>query len=144
MENTKKIVRIALPVILCTGIIIFLILSIPSIEKRTWVLSYAQQAQSPCFVVAHGEDYNVSNIDDSMFEFSKPIELICEAKDGKLVLTDKTNGKTYEGTYTTSSLRKRNYKVVIDGLEGTANISSVANRTLIISIGGYLLNFDAE
>jgi hypothetical protein len=85
-----------------------------------------------------------SSIDDPMYELSEPVELVCEAKNGKLVLSDKTNGKTYEGTYATSSPKMGNYKVVIDGLEGTANISSVAYRILTISIGSYLLSFHAE
>ena len=144
MKNVKKIVRIALWAVLCTAIIIFLLASNPSIENRTWILSYAQQTQSPGLVVAHGTDYHASNMEDPMFQLSKPIELICEAKNGKLVLTDQTNGKTYEGTYTTSALKRRKYKVVIDGLEGTANINSDIHHTLNVSIGGYLLHFDAK
>ncbi|MBQ9087036.1 MAG: hypothetical protein IJY47_07620 [Clostridia bacterium] len=86
-----------------------------------------------------------------MFQFSKSIELICEAEDGKLVLTDQTNGKTYEGTYKIIShgirnfrIKRDSYTVVIDGVEGTANISSGNNRTLFVSIGGYYLDFVVE
>ena len=152
MNKIKKNIRIAAITILCAGLIVFLISAIPNIENRTWVLSYAQKADAPYFVVAHGKDYDVSNIDDPMFKFSKSIELICEATDGKLLLTDKTNGKTYEGTYTANSsgmfgkfrVFKTSYTVVIDGVEGTANISSNYNRTLFVSIGGYYLNFTGE
>lgn len=146
MEKVKKIARITL----YTGIIIFLLLSLPRIENRTWVLSYAKKIEAPYSVVVHGKDFNVSNSDDPIFKFSKPIELICEAKGGKLVLTDKTNGKTYEGTYQRDYGRfgkfrvfaKESYTVVIDGIEGTANFST--NRTLFVSIGGYSLNFDTQ
>ncbi len=148
MKKVKKSIIIFAIAILCIVIAIFLILTMPSIETHTWILSSAQQADAPHFVVAHNKDYDVSDDELSLFELSKPIELICEAKNGKLILTDKTNDKTYEGTYSVDSwgrfraFKGKNYKVIIDGLEGTANISSNFNRTLFISIGGYYLNFE--
>ena len=76
-----------------------------------------------------------------------PIELTCEAEDGKLVLTDVSNCKTYEGTYKSIGAfsffkQFKTYEIVIDGVEGTANISS--NKTLFVSVGGYSLNFSVE
>ena len=152
MGMTKKIIKIVLWVILCAGIVVFLFSSSPSIGKCTWVLSYAQKTEAPFSVVVHGKDFAASNSEDPMFKFSKPIELICEAKAGKLMLTDITNGQTYEGIYKITSVgggrfhtfKGPTYSVIINGVEGTANISSDFNRTLFISIGGYVLNFDAE
>ena len=118
-----------------------------TIEKRTWVLSYAQQAEPPLFVVAHNEIYDFSDVDSSLFEFSKPIELTLEAKDGKLLLTDTTNGKTYQGTYKIKSWGKhinQSYSIAIDGEEGTANISSKFGKTLFVSIGDYYLHFEVK
>ena len=136
--------------ILCVGITMFWISLIPSMENRTWLLSYAQQADAPTFVIAHNADYDFSGDESNLFNFSKPVELTLQAKDGKLLLIDKTNGKTYEGTYEVASDRfgkfsvftKKSYTVVIDGLQGTANFSS--NRTLFVSIGGYYLNFEIK
>ena len=149
MKKIKRIALLSATAILCIVVIVFFILAIPNIESHTWVLSFVQQADAPHFVVAHNKAYDVSNDESSLFEFSKPIELICKAKDGKLLLTDKTNGKTYEGTYKSNSsrgfgsIRKfKSYTVVLDGMEGTANISSNFNRTLFVSIGGYYLNFE--
>ena len=151
MQKVKKKTLISVIAILCIGVLVFLELTIFDIEKHTWILFSAQQAQAPYFVVAH--DKGIETPDDPLFQFSKPVELICEAKNGKLVLTDKTNGKTYEGTYKISSfgwgkrvtgMRGQSYTVVIDGLEGTANISSRLNRTLFVSIGGYYLQFQCE
>lgn len=137
----KKSISIPLFVILC--VIIFAVLAKPAIETRTWVLFTAQQKNASYAVVAHKPDYYVSN--DNLFAFSKEIELTCVAKDGKLTITDKTNGKTYEGTYEPTSWGKfQSYDVVIDGIEGTANISSGFNRTLLVSVGDYILNFEAE
>lgn len=150
MKKVKKKALISTIAILCMIAIIFLILAIPPLETRTWVLFSAQQAYEPRFVVAHNKDHDVSDDETSLYKFSKPIELILEAKDGKLTLTDKTNGKTYEGTYSVNSsgifsvFDRKNYTVVIDGLEGTANISSNVNRTLFVSIGGYYLDFVAK
>ncbi len=132
--------------VFCLSIAALLFFSAPTLENRTWVLFTATQADLP-FVVAHDKDYDVSNDQSGLFQNSKPIELICQAEDGKLVLIDKTNNKTYEGTYKSTdgfSLFKqfKTYTVTIDGVEGTANISS--NKTLFVSVGGYSLNFSVE
>ena len=150
MKKNKKIIRSVFLVILCVGITMFWISLVPSMENRTWRLSYAQQADAPTFVVAHNADYDFSGDESALYNFSKPVELTLQAKDGKLLLIDKTNGKTYEGTYEVASDRfgkfsvftKKSYTVVIDGLQGTANFSS--NRTLFVSIGGYYLNFEIK
>lgn len=150
MKKRKKLNVIFGIAVLCIIIMAFSNLRAFKIEHRTWVLSYVQKVEAPYFVIAHGKDYDVSNIKDPMFSFSKPIELICEATDGKLQLIDKTNGKTYEGTYKMtsglfggfSSFTKKSFTVVIDGLQGTANFSS--NKTLSVLIDGYNLNFEIE
>ena len=141
----KKYVLIPILIIIC--IIAYAFFAKPTIENRTWVLSYAQQAEPPLFVVAHNDDYNFSDVESSLFEFSKPIELTLEAKDGKLILNDTTNGKTYEGTYKIKSWSRyinQRYTFVIDGIEGTANISSKFGRTLFVSIGDYYLHFEVK
>ena len=38
----------------------------------------------------------------------------------------------------------QSYTVVINGIEGTANISSKLGRTLFVSIGDYYLHFDVK
>ena len=143
----KKHIKAFAVALVCIGVAVFLLCSIPTIENRTWVLFTATQADLP-FVVAHDKDYDLSKDQSGLFQNSKPIELICQAEDGKLVLIDKTNNKTYEGTYTSTSGRFgafkkfKTYTVVIDGLEGTANISS--DKTLFVSVGGYSLTFAVE
>lgn len=141
----KKHIKAFAVALVCIGVAVFLLCSIPTIENRTWVLFTAQKSG---VVVAHHKDYDLSGDTSGLFGASKPIELICEAEDGKLVLIDKTNNKTYEGTYTSTSGRFgafkkfKTYTVVIDGLEGTANISS--DKTLFVSVGGYSLTFAVE
>lgn len=138
----KKFVFVPLIVLLC--VIVYALVAKPTIAKHTWVLSYAQQAEPPFFVVAHNEDYDFSDVDSSLFEFSQPIELTLEAKDRKLILTDTTNGKTYEGTYKVKSWNRfanQSYLVFVDGMEGTANVISESGRQLFIAIGDYELYF---
>ena len=144
--RVKKILKkLLISVIAMMGVVALLVLLIPRIENRSWTLFLAQQTQSPCFVVAYGKDYDKP--DDEIFAFSKPIELDCEAKNGKLILTDKTNNKTYEGSYKIKLLRsgrmkiRIGYTVVVDGIEGTANISS---GSLFMFIDGYNLTFESK
>ena len=144
LEKFKTLIEVVGTVVFCFSIVALLLFSAPTLENRTWVLFTAQKSG---VVVAHDKGYDLSGDTSGLFGASKPIELICEAEDGKLVLIDKTNNKTYEGTYKNTdgfSLFKqfKTYEFVIDGVEGTANISS--NKTLFVSVGGYSLNFSAE
>ena len=147
-DDMKKLKKNAyIPIIIILSIIAYAFFAKPTIERRAWVLSYAQQAEPPLFVVAHNDDYSFSDVDSSLYKFSKPIELTLEADDGKLILTDTTNGNIYEGTYKVKSWGKhinQSYTVVINGIEGTANISSEFGRTLFVSIGDYYLNFEVK
>ena len=150
MKKSKNVILFLATIVLCIIISVISIFSMPRLEHRTWVLSYAQQAEAPCFVVAHNPDYNFSEDESGLFDFSKEVELTLEAKDGKLIIVDKTNEKTYEGTYTVTSggigrfrvFKNKTYAIVINGLEGTANFST--NRTLFISIDGYCLYFEVQ
>lgn len=131
--------------VLC--IVIYTVFSNPTIERHTWVLYSAQQAEPPYFVIAYNQDSGISDYDSTFFAFAKPIELTCVAKDGRLTLIDKTNDKTYNGTYKVKSWGRftgQKYTVVIDGKEGTANISSRSNCTLFVSLDDYYLQFDVK
>ena len=146
----KKVIAFSGIVILCIIVAVILIFTMPRLENRMWILSYAQQAEAPYFVVAHNTAYDFSDDEIGLFDFSKAVELTLEAKDGKLLIIDKTNGKIYEGTYTINYgdrgrfrvFKNKNYTFVIDGLEGTANVST--NRILFVSIGGYGLYFEIQ
>ena len=98
--DMKKVIAFSGIVILCIIVAVILIFTMPRLENRTWILSYAQQAEAPYFVVAHNTAYDFSDDEIGLFDFSKAVELTLEAKDGKLLIIDKTNGKIYEGTYT--------------------------------------------
>ena len=149
MRKKEKLIAILAITVACIIFVVICNFVIPNIENRDWVLAYAQKSD-PYMVVAHGVDYDFSNINDPMYSVSKPVELTLEASGGELIFTDKTNGKTYEGTYrkslggfgTRRGVSNRNYTVVIDGIEGTAYFSST--RTLLVSIDGYYLTFEID
>lgn len=143
LSNKKAITLTPIFVILLC-IFLYAIFVIPKIELYTWELSTAQQEGPPFITVAHNKDYDFTDEDDVLFKFSKPIELTCVAKNGKLTITDKTNNIIYNGTYKVESWNKFSgqcYKIVIDGKDGKANISDRFNPTLFMSIDGYYLNF---
>ena len=62
MEKVKKKILISMIVIFCIGVSVVLELTAHDIEKHTWRLSAAQQAQSPCVVVAHDKDMEISDV----------------------------------------------------------------------------------
>lgn len=143
-EHPRKKAVAFLPICaIALCVVLFALFAKPIIENHTWQLSSAQQAE-PFFVIAHDPEYDFADNDSSLYALSKPIDLTCVAKNGKLTLTDKTNGKSYSGTYKVKSWRRnQRYEIVIEGKKGVANISnnSLFNRMLFMSIDGYYLNF---
>ena len=65
----------------------------PNIDEYSWIMTSVQSMEAGGQAVAYGERGS------STLEGAKQIELLCEAKDGKLTLTDRTNDRTYTGTY---------------------------------------------
>ena len=149
MKKREKIISALVIAIACIIFAVIFNFVIPNIQNRDWVLAYAQKTDPYFAIVAHGADYDFSDRNDPMYISSKPVELTLTAKGGKLRLTDKTNGKTYLGTYESSGsfgsrrgVPNRRYNVVIDGIEGTAYFSST--KTLLLSIDGYYLTFEID
>ena len=106
--------------------------------------------------IMHGEDNQV--VVDAVGEYdtahpeAKIIDMILTAKDGKITITDKTNNKTYEGTYTVEQKTPAgtDYKVTIDGKEGYATVAMTTyadgteEPTLPINLGTHSIYFYAE
>ncbi len=142
----KTTVLVSLVAALC--VLFNMIFARADIEKHTWVLISAMRT-NPQVSAEHNPESSVSNSD--AFTLTNPTEIICEAKGGKLLITDKTNNKTYEGTYGFDSWFEKfkgrefeTYNIVINGAEGYANIGSKDTRTLYMSIGGYVLYFEEK
>ena len=79
------------------------------------------------------------------------LEMDCTAKDGTITLTDRTNGKTYTGTYALEAAdpESKTYFVALEGEEGLAVCGNTtfydgsAAPTFIIRFDDYVLNFTA-
>ena len=118
----------------------------PKIEDYEWKMR----------TIMHADDNQV--IYDAVAEEStthpeaKIIEMTLVAKDGKITITDVTNGKTYEGTYTVSGRNPKgtDYHISIDGKSGYAGVAMTTyadgseEPTLPISLDGYSMYFYAE
>ena len=132
------------------SVAIYMFFAPKAIEMCTWELLMASKIGEPFPVVACKSGLDIS--DDKYFMHAKEVELICEADDGKLTLTDKTNNKVYEGTYKVKrrrgmvSLGGQTYTCVIDGKDCTINLN-YRNfyfwnaDTFIVNIDGYTLTF---
>lgn len=116
------------------------------IDECTWNLATIQSTENVGAIIAY--DPNVARSGDSYGDASV-IEIFLTTGNGKLVLQDKTNVKTYEGTYsvTDSNPNSTIYKITVDGKEGTAVLSDTeyadgtSVATLILSFDDYTLNF---
>ena len=118
----------------------------PKIEDYKWKMR----------TIMHIEDnqsvYDAAAEESSTHPEAKIIEMTLVAKDGKITITDVTNGKTYEGTYTVSGRNPEgtDYHITIDGKSGYAGVAMTTyadgseEPTLPISIDGYSMYFYAE
>ena len=118
----------------------------PKIEAHSWVMTSVQSMEVGGQAVAYGQRGS------STLEGAKQIELLCQAKDGKLTLTDQTNNQTYTGTYQQSQVDPSSilYEVEVEGKEGVAVAAMTTYQdgsqepTLILNLGDHTVNFFAE
>ena len=118
----------------------------PKIEDYEWKMR----------TIVHIEDnqsvYDAAEEESSAHPEAKIIEMTLVAKDGKITITDVTNGKTYEGTYTVSGRNPKgtDYHITIDGKSGYAGVAMTAysdgseEPTLPINLESYSMYFYAE
>ena len=118
----------------------------PKIEDYEWKMR----------TIVHIEDeqlvYDAAAEEISTRPEAKIIEMTLVAKDGKITITDVTNNKTYEGTYTVSGRNPEgtDYNITIDGKSGYAGVAMTTyadgseEPTLPISLDGYSMYFCAE
>ncbi|MBE6670884.1 MAG: hypothetical protein E7593_01620 [Ruminococcaceae bacterium] len=100
-----------------------------SFEIHTWELKYVTR-------------YDFS--DDPTSFASDEVEVTLTAKNGKITITDKTNNKTYEGTYKRHFSRKSSngyYTIEIDGKNGSINYVTTNHSEINMTIDGYSVIF---
>lgn len=118
----------------------------PKIDEYTWVMTSVQSMEAGGQAVAYGEKGS------STLEGAKQIELVCEAEVGNLTLTERTNDRTYTGTYQQSQRDSKStiYEVSVDGTSGVAVAAMTTyqdgtqDSTLIFNLGDYTVNFFAK
>lgn len=118
----------------------------PKIDEYTWVMTSVQSMEAGGQAVAYGEKGS------STLEGAKQIELVCEAQGGNLTLTNRTNDRTYTGTYQQSQRDSKStiYEVDVDGTSGVAVAAMTTYQdgtqdpTLIFNLGDYTVNFFAK
>ena len=118
----------------------------PKIEDYEWKMRTIAHVEGEQLV------YDAAAEERTAHPEAKIIEMTLVAKDGKITITDVTNGKTYEGTYTVSGRNPEgtDYQITIDGKSGYAGVAMTTyadgseEPTLPISIDGYSMYFYAE
>ena len=112
-------------------------------KMRTVMKNDMEAAQNEDkMVVAVGEH-------DELYPDAQIVDITLIAKDGEITVTDTTNNKTYNGTYTIMQKTPdgTDYEVIIDGVSGNATAAPTefyndrAIPTLPINIDGYSVYF---
>ena len=142
----KKIVSI----ILLATMLIFALsacgIGKPKIEDYEWEMRTIAHVEGEQLV------YDAAAEESTAHPEAKIIEMTLVAKDGKITITDVTNGKTYEGSYSVSGRipKGTDYNITIDGKSGYAGVAMTTyadgseEPTLPISLDGYSMYFYAE
>ena len=142
----KKIISILLLVVMLFFTLSACGMGKPKIEDYEWKMQTIAHIEGEQLV------YDAAAEESTAHPEAKIIEMTLVAKDGKITITDVTNGKTYEGTYTVSGKNPEgtDYHITIDGKSGYATVAMTTyadgteEPTLPISLDGYSLYFYAE
>ena len=118
----------------------------PKIEDYEWKMRTIAHVEGEQLV------YDAAAEERTAHPEAKIIEMTLVAKDGKITITDVTNGKTYEGTYTVSGRNPEgtDYQITIDGKSGYAGVAMTTyadgseEPTLPINLESYSMYFYAE
>ena len=91
----------------------------PKIEDYEWKTRTIAHIEGEQLV------YDAAAEESTAHPEAKIIEMTLVAKDGKITITDVTNNKTYEGTYTVSGRNPEgtDYNITIDGKSGYAGVA---------------------
>ncbi len=118
----------------------------PKIEDYEWKMRTIMHAEDTQVV------YDAVAEESSTHPEAKIVEMTLVAKDGKITITDVTNGKIYEGSYTVSAVNPKgtDYHITIDGKSGYAGVAMTTyadgteEPTLPITLDGYSMYFYAD
>ncbi len=114
-------------------------------EDTEWTFDIAMNMKAGSLVVA------VSEENSEIYPDAKATEITLSAKNGEIIIEDKTNNETYMGAYEDmyETDETNDYKVILEGVDGYAMVSVTEydddseKPTLIISVGDYDMYFYA-
>ena len=119
------------------------------IENYEWRLSTVQSSANGRVVA-----YSATSLFGGAVAYpdAPTVEMSLVAKDGRITITDETNNKTYDGTYSLDAITpdSRNYIITVDGEQGYAGVAMTTyadgskTPTLPITLGEYSLYFYAD
>ena len=116
--------------------------NVPKITDYEWIMTSVQSGE-------RGEAVACGIGSSDLYGGAVEIELVCEAENGVLTISDLTNNKTYKGTYSLISddPKSYSYEVEIEGKSGYA-VSGMTtyhdgsqDPTFIINLIDYTVNF---
>lgn len=117
---------------------------VPEINDCTWKMETVAISANGTILY-----YNPQTELSYVYPNTEPLQLICDADDGAIAISDKTNEKTYTGTYqlTDSNIDVKQYKVCFGDVEGyvitgnTEYLNEDPRKTLIITVSDYTMYF---
>ncbi len=115
------------------------------IEGYEWQLRTAANLNEENIVVAVDEK-------NETYPDAEVVDVVLTAKDGEIVIEDKTKNETYLGAYEEMYVTENSgdYKIIIKGEEGYATVAyttfadGTKELTLPITVGGYDMYFYAN
>ena len=156
MKNTDPKQRITLVAIVaaCVISVVFAItfcvlgMQYDPLDHNEPKFVYSLTTENFMHVVAHDPqtcELSDEDLNTPLYGLSKPITVSCTFEDGKITITDETNGKTYNGSYEKTTLfaskGKCNYHVTLGEREVHA---SMQKDVFIIYCNEYTLFFKCE
>ncbi len=118
----------------------------PEIEDYEWKMRSIVHAENDQVV------YDAAAEESAVHPEAKIIDMTLVAKHGRITITDVTNQKIYEGTYTVSGRNPKgtDYHITVDGKSGFASVAMTTyadgteEPTLPISLDVYSMYFYAD
>lgn len=156
MKNTDPKQRITLVAIVaaCVISVVFTItfcvlgMQYDPLDHNEPKFVYSLTTENFMHVVAHDPqtcELSDEDLNTPLYGLSKPITVSCTFEDGKITITDETNGKTYNGSYEKTTIfaskGKCNYHVTLGEREVHA---SMQKDVFIIYCNEYTLFFRCE
>ena len=117
---------------------------VPGIDSCTWKMETVSISVNGS-ILYYGSQEELADI----YPNAEPLQLLCNADDGTISISDTVNKKSYTGTYqlTDTDMETKQYKIVFGEVDGyaitgsTEYLNKESEKTLIITVGDYTIYF---